>query len=172
MASERNSHAGGHLTTYIIISIGTAILLAIVWPSMAARLMVGGEVFLRLLQMVVVPLVMASVMSGILGLGDVRKLGRPGGYAVLYYLLTTVIAVGTGLMVVNVINPGVGIKKELVEDARQEGSEAVENANNALDPRTKKVTWTRRFDDDELILNSTSSSGVSTLLSVPSGHST
>ncbi|MEO2009959.1 MAG: dicarboxylate/amino acid:cation symporter [Pirellulaceae bacterium] len=172
MASERNSHAGGHLTTYIIISIGTAILLAIVWPSMAARLMVGGEVFLRLLQMVVVPLVMASVMSGILGLGDVRKLGRPGGYAVLYYLLTTVIAVGTGLMVVNVINPGVGIKKELVEDARQEGSEAVENANNALDPRTKKVTWTRRFDDDELILNSKSSSGVSNLLSVPSGHST
>ncbi len=172
MASERNSHAGGHLTTYIIISIGTAILLAIVWPSMAARLMVGGEVFLRLLQMVVVPLVMASVMSGILGLGDVRKLGRPGGYAVLYYLLTTVIAVGTGLMVVNVINPGVGIKKELVEDARQEGFEAVEDANNALDPRTKKVTWTRRFDDDELILNSKSSSGVSNLLSVPSGHST
>ncbi|HIF33856.1 MAG TPA: dicarboxylate/amino acid:cation symporter [Planctomycetes bacterium] len=75
-------------------------------------------------------------------------------------------------MVVNVINPGVGIKKELVEDARQEGSEAVENANNALDPRTKKVTWTRRFDDDELILNSKSSSGVSNLLSVPSGHST
>lgn len=172
MASERNSHAGGHLTTYIIISIVTAILLAIALPSTAARLMVGGEVFLRLLQMVVVPLVMASVMSGILGLGDVRKLGRPGGYAVLYYLLTTVIAVGTGLMVVNVINPGVGIKKELVEDARQEGSEAVEDANNALDPRTKKVTWTRRFDDDELILNSKSSSGVSNLLSVPSGHST
>jgi Na+/H+-dicarboxylate symporter len=172
MASERNSHAGGHLTTYIIISIVTAILLAITLPSTAARLMVGGEVFLRLLQMVVVPLVMASVMSGILGLGDVRKLGRPGGYAVLYYLLTTVIAVGTGLMVVNVINPGVGIKKELVEDARQEGFEAVEDANNALDPRTKKVTWTRRFDDDELILNSKSSSGVSNLLSVPSGHST
>jgi Na+/H+-dicarboxylate symporter len=172
MASERNSHAGGHLTTYIIISIVTAILLAIALPSTAARLMVGGEVFLRLLQMVVVPLVMASVMSGILGLGDVRKLGRPGGYAVLYYLLTTVIAVGTGLMVVNVINPGVGIKKELVEDARQEGFEAVEDANNALDPRTKKVTWTRRFDDDELILNSKSSSGVSNLLSVPSGHST
>jgi Na+/H+-dicarboxylate symporter len=172
MASERNSQAGGHLTTYIIISIVTAILLAITLPSTAARLMVGGEVFLRLLQMVVVPLVMASVMSGILGLGDVRKLGRPGGYAVLYYLLTTVIAVGTGLMVVNVINPGVGIKKELVEDARQEGFEAVEDANNALDPRTKKVTWTRRFDDDELILNSKSSSGVSNLLSVPSGHST
>ncbi len=69
---------------------------------------IGGEVFLRLLQMMVVPLVMASVMSGIIGLGDVRKLGRPGGYTILYYLTTTVIAVLTGLVVVNAIEPGVG----------------------------------------------------------------
>ncbi len=69
---------------------------------------IGGEVFLRLLQMMVVPLVMASVMSGIIGLGDVRKLGRPGGYTILYYLTTTVIAVLTGLVVVNAIQPGVG----------------------------------------------------------------
>ena len=69
---------------------------------------IGGEVFLRVLQMMVVPRVMASVMSGIIGLGDVRKLGRPGGYTILYYLTTTVIAVLTGLVVVNAIEPGVG----------------------------------------------------------------
>ena len=40
------------------------------------RFEVGGDIFLRLLRMMVVPLVMASVMSGIIGLGDVRKLGR------------------------------------------------------------------------------------------------
>ena len=69
------------LTFYIIGSIVAAIVLAIAAPSLAARLTLGGEIFLRLLQMVVVPLVMASVMSGILGLGDVRKLGRPGAAA-------------------------------------------------------------------------------------------
>ncbi len=114
---------------------------------------VGGEVFLRLLQMVVVPLVMASVMSGILGMGDVRKLGRPGGYAVLYYLTTTVLAVITGLVVVNVVNPGVGIEKELVEDARQEGAEAVEDAKNALRPDRRTVTWSRMFGPDRLMLD-------------------
>ena len=67
---------------------------------------VGGEVFLRALTMMVVPLVIASVMSGILGMGDVRKLGRPGLVAVLYYISTTILAVVVGLVVVNLINPG------------------------------------------------------------------
>ena len=58
--------------------------------------------------MVVVPLVMSSVMSGILGLGDIRNLGRPGAFAVLYYLGTTILAVIVGLLVVNAIQPGVG----------------------------------------------------------------
>ena len=56
----------------------------------------------------VVPLVMASVMSGIIGLGDVRRLGRPGGRTILFYLATTVLAVITGLATVNAIQPGVG----------------------------------------------------------------
>ena len=89
-------------------------------------------------------------------MGDVRKLGRPGGFAVGYYLMTTVLAVGTGLVVVNIINPGVNIEKKLVEDARREGAEAVQEANEALST-SKPVTWTRHFDDDELILESKTS---------------
>ena len=73
---------------------------------------VGGEVFLNLLKMLVVPLVMSSVMSGILGLGNVRKLGKPGAAAVGYYICTTILAVVVGLVVVNVIRPGVGAVDE------------------------------------------------------------
>lgn len=69
-------------------------------------LRMGGEIFLRILKMLVVPLVVASVMSGILGLGDIRKLGRPGLAAVTYYLVTTFLAVIVGLILVNIINPG------------------------------------------------------------------
>lgn len=167
---QQAGHGGGRLTIYIIASIIAAIVLAIAAPGVASSLTVGGEVFLRLLQMVVVPLVMASVMSGILGLGDVRKLGRPGGYAVTYYLSTTILAVATGLVVVNVIDPGVGIEKELVEDARQEGAEAVKDAQSALSDINKTVTWTRPFEDDKLILQSKSSSGTSNVISVPSGQ--
>lgn len=98
-----------HLTLYILLAIVAAIIVALILPHQAMKLHVGGEIFLRLLKMMVVPLVMASVMSGILGLGDVRKLGRPGGYTVLYYLSTTVMAVVVGLVVVNVIRPGTGM---------------------------------------------------------------
>lgn len=167
---ENSGHGGGRLTTFIILAIVLAILMAITFPATAAKLTVGGEVFLRLLQMVVVPLVMASVMSGILGLGDVRKLGRPGASAVGYYLMTTVLAVITGLIVVNIINPGVGIEKKLVEDARREGAEAVQEADNAMSNASKPITWTRQFDDDELVLATKSSTGVSNPISVPSGR--
>ena len=94
MNSDDNKSVGhGHATLYIVGAIVLAVIVAIVGPAifgdrlrpLVAVLDVGGEVFLRMLQMVVVPLVMASVMSGILGLGDVRKLGRPGAYAVSYY---------------------------------------------------------------------------------------
>ncbi len=157
-----------HLTIYIVIAIVSAIVIAVFAPQFASKLKLGGEVFLRLLQMVVVPLVMASVMSGILGLGDVRKLGRPGGVAILYYLTTTILAVLTGLVVVNVINPGTGIKRELVEDARREGAEAVEAAKNAMRPDRRQVTWSRQFGDDQLILDQKSATGNSNELSIPS----
>ena len=98
----------GHLTLYILAAIAGAIVVAFLLPEFSLKLHVGGEIFLRLLKMMVVPLVVVSVMNGILGLGDVRKLGRPGGFAVLYYVGTTVLAVTVGLLVVNVIQPGVG----------------------------------------------------------------
>ena len=97
----------GHLTLYICIGIVAAIGIALLSPHFSMKLHVGGEVFLRLLKMMVVPLVMASVMSGIIGLGDVRKLGRPGGHTILFYLATTILAVITGLATVNAIRPGV-----------------------------------------------------------------
>ena len=77
-------------------------------PQVAVQFELGGEIFLRLLLMMVVPLVVASVMSSIIGLGDIRKLGRPGGFAIAYYLTTTVMAVIVGLIMVNVIQPGIG----------------------------------------------------------------
>ena len=96
------------LTVYISLAIVAAIALAFAWPRAAMSFEVGGEIFLRLLKMVVVPLVVTSVMSGILGLGDVRKLGRPGATAIVYYVCTTVLAVTVGMVVVNTIRPGVG----------------------------------------------------------------
>lgn len=65
-----------------------------------------GKAFMRGIQMVIVPLVFASLLVGVAGLGDVRKLGRLGGRTLALYLGTTAIAVSIGLVVANLIQPG------------------------------------------------------------------
>ena len=100
-----------------MVAIVAAVALALVRPQIAAGFEVGGEIFLRLLTMMVVPLVVASVMSGIIGLGDIRKLGRPGAFTVAYYLTTTVMAVLVGMVMVNAIQPGVGTVDQATLDA-------------------------------------------------------
>lgn len=66
-----------------------------------------GTAFLNLLKMLVVPLVVSSVISGVASLGGTRDLGHLGGLAMLFYVLTTLLAVLIGLVVVNVVQPGI-----------------------------------------------------------------
>jgi Na+/H+-dicarboxylate symporter len=113
MPNDQNNR----LTLYILGAIAAAVTLAFVRPDLAIGFEAGGEIFLRLLTMMVVPLVISSVMSGIIGLGDIRKLGRPGGVAIAYYLTTTVMAVAVGLVMVNLIEPGVGAVNEATLEA-------------------------------------------------------
>ena len=85
-----------------------------------------GEMFLDALKMLVVPLIISSMIVGIAGLGDVRKVGKTGLIALIYFMLTTCIAVGIGLVMVNIIEPGVAVEMtvEQVPD-RVAGKEAV-----------------------------------------------
>ena len=120
-----------HLTFYIAGAIVAAVLLALFAPEFATRFELGGEIFLNLLTMMVVPLVMASVMSGIIGLGDIRKLGRPGGQAVAYYLTTTVLAVIVGLIMVNLIQPGIGVDQATLDASLAEGQVSIAGQEDA-----------------------------------------
>lgn len=65
-----------------------------------------GRLFIRLLMMIIIPLIIASLVSGVASLGNARSLGRLGGKTFLYYTTTTVIAVAIGLLLVNIIRPG------------------------------------------------------------------
>ena len=60
-----------------------------------------GQIFLRMLFMVVMPLVFASIALGVAGLGDIRRVGRVGGKAIAYFLITTAMAATLGLIIVN-----------------------------------------------------------------------
>jgi len=65
-----------------------------------------GQVFLRLLFMIVIPLVFASISLGVAGLGDIRRIGRVGAKAIGYFLVSTALAATLGLIVVSIIRPG------------------------------------------------------------------
>jgi Na+/H+-dicarboxylate symporter len=84
-----------------------------------------AELFLTLLKMVVIPLVFSSLFSGIVGLGDFRKLGRMGGKALGWYLMTSLLAIVVGLVLVNIIRPGVG--KSLMLPTTTEAPEVPES---------------------------------------------
>jgi len=72
-----------------------------------------ARIFLTLLKMVVIPLVFSSLVAGIVGLGDIRKLGRMGGKALAWYVTTSLLAILTGLCLVNLIRPGEGVALNL-----------------------------------------------------------
>ena len=69
-----------------------------------------GEMFLDTLKMLVIPLIISSMIVGIAGLGDIRKVGKVGTITLVYFLSTTGIAVMAGIVVVNIMQPGLGIE--------------------------------------------------------------
>ncbi len=93
----------------IVIAIIVGIMVGGLFPKLAIKFTIFGEIFLNSLMMIVVPLVIFSMIVGITGLGDIRKLGSIGWRTVFYYMVTTGISVLIGITLVNIIQPGKGI---------------------------------------------------------------
>src|SRR5690606_18924709 len=72
-----------------------------------------GDIFINLLKLIAVPLVLFSIIDGIAGLSDTKRLGRLGVKTLSMYLITTVTAVSLGLVLVNIVKPGNKISTEL-----------------------------------------------------------
>jgi len=91
------------------------------WVDAINRYATGpiGQIFLRLLFMVVVPLVFATLSLGVAGLGDLRNLGRVGAKTLGYFLLSTALAAALGLTLVNALRPGAGLPNETVDRLQQ-----------------------------------------------------
>lgn len=68
-----------------------------------------GDIFIKFLKMMIIPLVMSSIFVAMINLGNPKDLGTLGLKTIVYYFLTTALAAGIGLIVVNIINPGVGL---------------------------------------------------------------
>lgn len=92
----------------IIVGIAAGGVFGAAWPGAAVQLKFVGDLFLNALMMLVVPLIFVSMVYGITRFGDVRRMGKPLALVLFYYLSTTFIAVGIGILLVNLIQPGAG----------------------------------------------------------------
>jgi Na+/H+-dicarboxylate symporter len=93
----------------ILIAIVLGVTAGLLLGEKAGHIKIVGDVFIRLLKMIIIPLILASMVAGIVSLGDVRKLGRLGLRTFVYYTATTALAVVVGLILVNLIRPGAGV---------------------------------------------------------------
>lgn len=79
-------------------------------PNIEGYLKPLGDIFIRLIKMIVAPIVLSSLVVGIAGVGDTKKLGKIGGKTILFFEVVTTVAILMGLLIANVVRPGQGIE--------------------------------------------------------------
>ncbi|WP_346353268.1 cation:dicarboxylate symporter family transporter [Azotosporobacter soli] len=78
-------------------------------PNIEGYLKPIGDIFIRMIKMIVAPIVLSSLIVGIAGVGDTKKLGKIGGKTILFFEVVTTIAIVMGLLIGNIVKPGIGI---------------------------------------------------------------
>lgn len=123
-----NSRHSVLLLVFIIIGVIAGLLVGWFYGEEATGVAWLGKLFLNVLSMLVIPLLVSAVISGVTSIGDVRHLGRLSAVTIAYYLITVAIAVLIGLLLVNLIQPGVGVSTagleqpaELLRAAQERG---------------------------------------------------
>jgi Na+/H+-dicarboxylate symporter len=102
----------------ILVALVLAILFGIFLKDYIGYVSWMGTIFLRALKMIIIPLILSSIISGITNLGNAENIGRLGLKTIVYYISTSIFAILTGLVLVNIFKPGVGANlnfQEIVE---------------------------------------------------------
>lgn len=123
-----------NLTIRVIIGIVLGILVGFLFPEFGAQLKVLADIFIKLIKMLIAPIIFFTVVIGIGNMGDLKKVGRIGGKALIYFEIVTTFALAIGIIVVNLIQPGVGFNTEAVKggDISQYTEQAKESGDSPI----------------------------------------
>jgi Na+/H+-dicarboxylate symporter len=105
------------LTQWIFVGMGVGLIIGWAAPDIAVDLRPLSTIFLRLIKCIVAPLIFSTLVVGIAGHGDLKQVGRMGIKAIVYFEVVTTIALFIGLMVVNIMKPGVGASLQTAANA-------------------------------------------------------
>lgn len=97
------------LYVQVLLAIAVGVALGVFAPQTATAMKPFGDAFIKLIKMLIAPLIFTTVVCGISGSGDLKKVGRTGGLALLYFEVVSTLALVVGLVIVNVVQPGAGM---------------------------------------------------------------
>ncbi|MGO0059751.1 dicarboxylate/amino acid:cation symporter [Brevibacillus fluminis] len=124
-----------NLTVQVVIAIILGVLVGQFFPKFGTELKVLADIFVKLIKMIIPPIVFFTVVNGIAGMGDMKKVGRIGGKTVLYFEIVSTVALAIGIIVVNLLKPGAGIdmSKAGHGDITQYTKAAAESSHGFID---------------------------------------
>ena len=139
------------LSFQVLVGVGIAIILGYISPSTAIAMKPLGDAFIRLITMIITLVIFCTLVTGIAGMEDMKKVGRVGGKALLYFEVVSTIALLMGLIVGNLVRPGSGFNidpttldaKAVSEYAGQAQAQTVVQFLSHIIPNTIVDAFTR-----------------------------
>ncbi len=90
----------------VITAIVIGVILGHFWPHAGEAMKPLGDGFIKLIKMIIAPIIFCTVVVGIAGMEDMKKVGKTGGLALLYFEIVSSIALLVGLLIINIVKPG------------------------------------------------------------------
>ena len=112
MARQHHKPLYRSLYFQVIVAIVVGVLLGHFKPEWGVDMKPLGDGFIKLIKMMIAPIIFCTVVVGIAGMEDMKKVGKTGGYALIYFEIVSTIALIIGLIIVNTIQPGAGMNIE------------------------------------------------------------
>ncbi len=104
-----------HLYFQVLTAISIGVALGYYLPDTGTAMKPLGDGFIKMIKMIITPVIFCTVVTGIAGMDDMKKVGRVGGKALLYFEAVSTLALGIGLVIINVIQPGVGMNADVTK---------------------------------------------------------
>lgn len=104
-----------NLTTWVLIAIISGALLGYFAPATAVKMQPLGKYFIEVIKLFISPIIFLTISLGISGMGDLKKVGRVGGKALLYFEIVTTLALIIGIVVAWILQPGTGVNTSVVQ---------------------------------------------------------
>ena len=93
----------------VLVAVSIGVLLGHFYPQIGANMKPLGDGFIKLIKMIIAPIIFCTVVIGIAGMEDMKKVGKTGGLALLYFEVVSTLALIIGLVIVNLVQPGAGM---------------------------------------------------------------